>query len=81
MPLNGLTQYSPRTNLSLEGCAFRKDSYASISSVGHVHFKIKVQGIYSSKAQEYKGDDVTGARELVVFIYVHACVCTCIQYF
>ena len=24
---------------------------------------------------------MTGARELAVFIYVHACVCTCIQYF
>ena len=53
----------------------------ALAVCGHVHFKIKVQGIYSSKAQEYKGDDVTGARELVVFIYVHACVCTCIQYF
>ena len=53
----------------------------ALAVCGHVRFKIKVQSIYSSKAQEYKGDDVTGARELVVFIYVHASVCTCIQCF
>ena len=34
--------------------------------------------MYISKAQQWKRIDVAGAKDLIVCIYVHACVCTCV---